>query len=125
MTVKNNFSFELILKKCGYFLDSLYYPGDCWMNSGTIFAVIRKEFNQLISKNLLKQPGSVAALIFLYHAYWCRIISQTLPCFISSTTPGSNKVLMSPRLSVSPSAIFLNILLMILPLLGLGKPVTN
>lgn len=34
------------------------------MNSGTIFAVIRKEINQLISKNLLKQPGSVAALIF-------------------------------------------------------------
>jgi len=34
------------------------------MNSGTIFAVIRKEINQLISKNLLKQPGSVAALIY-------------------------------------------------------------
>ena len=64
MTVKNNFSFKLILKKCGYFLDSLYYPGDYCMNSGTIFAVIRKEINQLISKNLLKQPGSVAALIF-------------------------------------------------------------
>jgi len=64
MTVKNNFSFELFLKKCGYFFDSLWHPDDYWMKSGTIFAVIRKEINQLISKNLLKQPWSVAALIF-------------------------------------------------------------
>ncbi len=51
--------------------------------------------------------------------------SYSLLFFISSTTAGSSNVVVSPRFSVSPSAIFLKILRMIFPLLVFGNPVTN
>ena len=43
---------------------------------------------------------------------------------ISSTTPGSNNVLVSPRVQLYPSATFHKIRLMIFRELVLGKPVT-
>lgn len=47
------------------------------------------------------------------------------PSTISGTTAGSAKVLISPNSSNLPLAIFLKILLIILPLLVLGKPLTT
>ena len=44
---------------------------------------------------------------------------------ISSTTEGSNRVEVSPKLVLSPSAIFRRILRMIFPDLVLGRPETN
>ena len=44
---------------------------------------------------------------------------------ISSTTLGSSKVLVSPKLLKSFEAIFLSILLIIFPDLVLGRPFTN
>ena len=41
------------------------------------------------------------------------------------TTPGSSKVEVSPKLATSPSAIFLKMRRMILPLRVFGSPVTN
>ena len=47
------------------------------------------------------------------------------PSLISSTTAGSSKVEVSPKLLVSPSAIFLKIRRIILPERVFGKPDTN
>src|SRR5436190_4633943 len=47
------------------------------------------------------------------------------PLLISSTTPGSSKVEVSPNCSNSPSAIFRKIRRIILPLRVFGKPDTN
>ena len=44
---------------------------------------------------------------------------------ISATMDGSNKVDVSPNEDVSPSATFLNILLIIFPDLVFGSPETN
>ena len=44
---------------------------------------------------------------------------------MSSTTEGSNNVVVSPKLEVSPSATFLKILRIIFPDLVLGNPLTN
>lgn len=49
---------------------------------------------------------------------------HTLPLTMSSTTAGSNRVEVSPKLEVSPSATFLKILRIIFPLLVFGKPFT-
>lgn len=47
------------------------------------------------------------------------------PFLISSTTSGLSKVEISPKFSPSLEAIFLKILLIILPDLVLGRPETN
>ena len=52
-------------------------------------------------------------------------IIYCLPLRISLTTEGSARVEVSPRSSVSPRAIFLRILLIILPLLVFGSPGAN
>ncbi len=44
---------------------------------------------------------------------------------ISINTEGSRRVLISPKLSPSPAAIFLNIRLIILPERVFGRPLTN
>ena len=51
--------------------------------------------------------------------------NYSFPSLISSTISGFSNVDVSPKLEKSPSAIFLNILRMILPLRVFGNPLTN
>ena len=81
------------------------------------FADLEQVCSEHIEKNLLKQLLPLSCFL-IYNNY-------SLPFLISSTTPGSSNVVVSPRFLVSPSAIFLNILRMIFPLLVFGSPVTN
>jgi len=52
-------------------------------------------------------------------------VNYTFPAFISSTTAGSSRVVVSPRFWVSPSAIFRRMRRMIFPLRVFGRPLTN
>src|SRR3982750_3085298 len=74
------------------------------------------------------QPSENSYKLSFIHgpgAGYYSLVYYNLPFLISSTTPGSSKVLISPRFSVSPSAILRRMRRMIFPLLVLGRPFTN
>src|SRR5436190_13512323 len=52
-------------------------------------------------------------------------VGHNFPALISSTTAGSSRVVVSPRLPISPSATFRRMRRMIFPLRVLGRPLTN